>query len=232
MTRSDGSEALVGLFNFANAPKQVPPAGGQLLYRSADRHRLCGHRTNARLRRAVAAEEMRYPHVVCLVSRLQHLQKGKGVSWMPAASATSPRDIKEERPTGQELRQWQAESGLPLKKFFNTSGQLYRSLALKDKLPTMSEEEQFAPAGQRRHAGQAADSGSGKRQKCWWASRRPTGPPPWVCKGLAIFRNDATKNPCQVILTRIFLLLFFASPAIYLRTAARRVSTSSAVSSR
>ena len=54
------------------------------------------------------------------------------------------RDIKEERPTGQELRQWQAESGLPLKKFFNTSGQLYRSLALKDKLPAMSEEEQFA----------------------------------------------------------------------------------------
>lgn len=54
------------------------------------------------------------------------------------------RDIREERPTRQELRQWQAESGLPLKKFFNTSGQLYRSLALKDKLPAMSEEEQFA----------------------------------------------------------------------------------------
>ena len=46
--------------------------------------------------------------------------------------------------TEEELRRWHAMSGLPLKRFFNTSGQQYRGLGLKDKLPTMSEEEQFA----------------------------------------------------------------------------------------
>ena len=54
------------------------------------------------------------------------------------------RDIKEENPTLDELRRWHAMSGLPLKKFFNTSGLQYKALALKDKLPTMSEEEQLA----------------------------------------------------------------------------------------
>lgn len=54
------------------------------------------------------------------------------------------RHIKEENPTADELRGWWKESGLPLKKFFNTSGQLYRALELKDKLPSMSEEEQLA----------------------------------------------------------------------------------------
>ncbi len=54
------------------------------------------------------------------------------------------RDIKEENPTEAELRAWHAASGLPLKKFFNTSGLLYKSMNLKDKLPTMSEDEQFA----------------------------------------------------------------------------------------
>ena len=54
------------------------------------------------------------------------------------------RDITVQNPTGQELRQWQARSGLPLRKFFNTSGQLYKSLHLKEKLPAMSEEEQSA----------------------------------------------------------------------------------------
>ena len=53
------------------------------------------------------------------------------------------RPIKEEAPTYDELKEWHKKSGLPLKKFFNTSGQLYRSLELKDKLPSMSEEEQF-----------------------------------------------------------------------------------------
>ena len=51
------------------------------------------------------------------------------------------RDIKLDRPTEGELRQWYRASGLPLKKFFNTSGLLYKSMALKDKLPTMSEDE-------------------------------------------------------------------------------------------
>lgn len=49
------------------------------------------------------------------------------------------RDIREEHPTGEELSQWQKRSGLPLKKFFNTSGQRYRELALKDTLPSMGE---------------------------------------------------------------------------------------------
>lgn len=53
------------------------------------------------------------------------------------------RDIKSENPTAEELKEWHAKSGLPLKKFFNTSGILYKSLQLKDKLPEMSEEEQI-----------------------------------------------------------------------------------------
>lgn len=54
------------------------------------------------------------------------------------------RDIKEDNPTLEELKTWHAQSGLPLKKFFNTSGQLYRSMELSKKLPDMSEEEQLA----------------------------------------------------------------------------------------
>ena len=51
------------------------------------------------------------------------------------------RDIKLDNPTLEELTEWYKKSGLPLKKFFNTSGLLYKSLELKDKLPTMTEEE-------------------------------------------------------------------------------------------
>ena len=51
------------------------------------------------------------------------------------------RDIKENRPTLGELTEWYGKSGLALKKFFNTSGLLYKSMELKDKLPGMSEEE-------------------------------------------------------------------------------------------
>ena len=51
------------------------------------------------------------------------------------------RDIKLDNPTLEELTEWYMKSGLPLKKFFNTSGLLYKSLELKDKLPTMTEEE-------------------------------------------------------------------------------------------
>ena len=53
------------------------------------------------------------------------------------------RHIKEQNPTYEELDAWQQASGLPLKKFFNTSGLLYKSLELKDKLPSMSREEQL-----------------------------------------------------------------------------------------
>lgn len=54
------------------------------------------------------------------------------------------RHIKEQNPTAEELKTWHQKSGLPLKKFFNTSGLLYKSMNLKEKLPTMTEEEQYA----------------------------------------------------------------------------------------
>lgn len=54
------------------------------------------------------------------------------------------RNIKEENPTADELQTWQQTSGLPLKKFFNTSGVLYREMGLKDRLPGMSGKEQLA----------------------------------------------------------------------------------------
>ena len=54
------------------------------------------------------------------------------------------RHIKEEKPTAEELRHWHRISGLPLKKFFNTSGLLYKSMNLKDRLPGMTQEEQIA----------------------------------------------------------------------------------------
>ena len=53
------------------------------------------------------------------------------------------RHIVEENPSYEELKEWYAESGHPLKKFFNTSGMLYKEMQLKDKLPTMNEEEQL-----------------------------------------------------------------------------------------
>lgn len=54
------------------------------------------------------------------------------------------RHIVEKNPTEKELKQWIKKSGYPVKKFFNTSGIKYRELGLKDKLPTMSDEEQIA----------------------------------------------------------------------------------------
>ena len=68
----------------------------------------------------------------------------KAKKWLESHEITfTDRPIKEEAPTYDELKEWHQKSGLPLKKFFNTSGQLYRSLGLKDKLPSMSEEEQL-----------------------------------------------------------------------------------------
>ena len=54
------------------------------------------------------------------------------------------RDIKSDKPSLEELTRWYKASGLPLKRFYNTSGKLYKELNLKDKIPTMSEEEQLA----------------------------------------------------------------------------------------
>lgn len=56
----------------------------------------------------------------------------------------SIRPIKEENPTAEELKAWHQRSGLPLKRFFNTSGNLYKELHLKEKLADMTEEEQYA----------------------------------------------------------------------------------------
>ena len=69
----------------------------------------------------------------------------KARKWLDAKGAEyTYRDIKEENPSADELRAWWQLSGLPLKKFFNTSGLQYKALGLKDKLPTMTEEEQLA----------------------------------------------------------------------------------------
>ena len=69
----------------------------------------------------------------------------KAKAWLEAQGISyTLRDIKEENPTAEELTLWWKESGLPLKKFFNTSGLQYKSLQLKDKLPAMTEEEQIA----------------------------------------------------------------------------------------
>ena len=69
----------------------------------------------------------------------------KAKRWLDEQGAVyTERHIKEENPSEQELRRWHAMSALPLKKFFNTSGLQYKALGLKDKLSTMSEEEQFA----------------------------------------------------------------------------------------
>lgn len=69
----------------------------------------------------------------------------KAKAWLDERNLScTVRDIKTENPTAEELCQWHAASGLPLKRFFNTSGLQYRALGLKDKLADMSEEEQLS----------------------------------------------------------------------------------------
>ena len=68
----------------------------------------------------------------------------KAKSWLDAHGVQYPsRHIKDQNPSKEELKAWYQKSGLPLKRFFNTSGLLYKSMALKDKLPSMTEEEQL-----------------------------------------------------------------------------------------
>ena len=68
----------------------------------------------------------------------------KAKKWLDDNNLTyTDRHIKEQNPTIEELKEWHKKSGLPLKRFFNTSGNLYKELGLKDKLPTMTEEEQY-----------------------------------------------------------------------------------------
>ncbi len=69
----------------------------------------------------------------------------KARKWLEANGITfEERHIVEQNPTTEELKNWQSASGLPLKRFFNTSGMKYRELALKDKLPAMSDDEKLA----------------------------------------------------------------------------------------
>ena len=68
----------------------------------------------------------------------------KAKKWLDEQGISyTDRHIKLDNPTYEELKLWHSNSGLPLKKFFNTSGLLYKSLNLKEKLPTMTEEEQL-----------------------------------------------------------------------------------------
>lgn len=68
----------------------------------------------------------------------------KAEKWLAERKiAVEVRDIKTANPSLEELKAFYAASGLPLKRFYNTSGNAYKSMALKDKIPTMSEEEQL-----------------------------------------------------------------------------------------
>ena len=68
----------------------------------------------------------------------------KAKKWLEEQGvAYDDRHIKLDNPSYDELKEWYSRSGLPLKRFFNTSGLIYKSLGLKDKLPTMTEEEQL-----------------------------------------------------------------------------------------
>lgn len=68
----------------------------------------------------------------------------KAKRWLDEnGAAYTDRHILEKNPTYEELKEWHARSELPLRRFFNTSGLKYKSLALKDKLPTMTEDEQL-----------------------------------------------------------------------------------------
>lgn len=68
----------------------------------------------------------------------------KAIKWLDENNISYDlRPIKEENPSYEELKKWYEMSGLPLKKFYNTSGMLYKSMELKDKLPGMTDEEQL-----------------------------------------------------------------------------------------
>lgn len=68
----------------------------------------------------------------------------KAQQWLDEKGCTyTARDIKGSNPSYEELKEWHAKSGLPLKRFFNTSGLIYKEKGLKDKLPSMTEDEQL-----------------------------------------------------------------------------------------
>lgn len=68
----------------------------------------------------------------------------KAQAWLDANNITYQfRNIKENNPTARELKEWHEKSGLELKRFFNTSGLLYKEMKLKDRIPSMSDEEKY-----------------------------------------------------------------------------------------
>lgn len=80
--------------------------------------------------------------LLLLYPKCSTCQKAK--KWLDEQGISyTERNIKEENPAFDELKEWYAKSGLPLKKFFNTSGLIYKSMNLKDKLLQMSEDEQL-----------------------------------------------------------------------------------------
>ncbi len=69
----------------------------------------------------------------------------KARAWLDSKGLSySVRDIASDNPSESELREWRQKSGLPLKRFFNTSGMKYKELGLKDRLPQMSDDEQYS----------------------------------------------------------------------------------------
>jgi len=77
-----------------------------------------------------------------MLSEVHYMHESK--KWMEEQKIDfEQRDIKENNPTAEELRSWWEKSGLPLKRFFNTSGKLYKEMQLKDRLLGMSEDEQI-----------------------------------------------------------------------------------------
>ena len=101
----------------------------------------------------------------------------KARAWLESQGIPfAERNIKTENPTKEELARWQKASGLPLKRFFNTSGQQYRALGLKEKLPAMTEEEQLELL--------SSDGMLVKRPPAGGRKRRAGGlPPPGVGEG-------------------------------------------------
>ena len=82
------------------------------------------------------------PVFICY-SKCTTCQKAK--KWLSDNGVSfTERSIREENPTAEEIKAWKEASGLPLRKFFNTSGMLYREMALSKKLPEMTEEEMLA----------------------------------------------------------------------------------------
>jgi arsenate reductase len=89
----------------------------------------------------IQSEEKNHMLFICY-PKCTTCQKAK--KWLESQGiAYTERNIAEENPTYKELKEWYKKSGLPLKSFFNTSGLLYKSMQLKEKLPEMSEEEQL-----------------------------------------------------------------------------------------